>query len=164
MIPVELAGWLESSLVIITIAFGAYFALYQLFYVTIVIRAIGAIADERRWASDELLSGTFASPLTPGVSVLVPAHNESAGSVACVEAILDYPAGRSLLNARETNWNGTPLSWCCHGSRHCGNANADHAGVAKVLIAAGAEITADMADWDCSDPIAGVIRQVLGSR
>ena len=86
------------------------------------------------------------------------------GSVACVEAILDYPAGRSLLNARETNWNGTPLSWCCHGSRHCGNANADHAGVAKVLIAAGAEITADMADWDCSDPIAGVIRQVLGSR
>ena len=88
-----LADALENGLVAITIAFGLYFGLYQLIYVTIVVRAIGAIADERRWASDELLSGTFASPLTPGVSVLVPAHNESAGSIACVESLLrlQYP-------------------------------------------------------------------------
>ena len=84
---------LESSFVAITIAFGVYFGLYQLTYLLIVVRAIGSIAEERRWASDELLSGTFASPLTPGVSVLVPAHNESAGSIACVESLLrlQYP-------------------------------------------------------------------------
>ncbi len=99
MIPVELAAWLEGALVVITIAFGIYFATYQLLYVTIVIRAIGAIADERRWASDELLSGTFASPLTPGVSVLVPAHNESAGAVACVESLLrlQYPQVQIII-------------------------------------------------------------------
>ena len=99
MIPVELAAWLEGALVVITIAFGIYFATYQLLYVTIVIRAIGAIADERRWASDELLSGTFASPLTPGVSVLVPAHNESAGAVACAESLLrlQYPQVQIII-------------------------------------------------------------------
>jgi len=93
IIDPAIASALESSLVAITIAFGVYFGLYQLFYLTIVVRAIGAIADERRWASDELLSGTFASPLTPGVTVIVPAHNESAGVVASVESLLrlQYP-------------------------------------------------------------------------
>lgn len=93
MIEPWVAESLEASLVVITIAFGVYFATYQLFYLTIVIRAIGAIADERKWASDDLLSGTFASPLTPGVTVIVPAHNESAGVVASVESLLrlQYP-------------------------------------------------------------------------
>jgi cellulose synthase/poly-beta-1,6-N-acetylglucosamine synthase-like glycosyltransferase len=87
------ADIVSGVFVIATIAFACYFLLYQLIYITIVARAIGAIADERRWASDDLLSGTFASPLTPGVSVLVPAYNESVGVVACVESLLrlQYP-------------------------------------------------------------------------
>lgn len=93
MIDPVVAQVVESVLVVATIAFACYFLLYQLIYLVIVTRAIGAITDERRWASDDLLSGTFASPLTPGVSVLVPAHNESAGVVACVESLLrlQYP-------------------------------------------------------------------------
>lgn len=93
MIDPVLAEVVGTVLIVATIAFACYFLLYQLLYIAIVVWAIGAIADERRWASDELLSGTFASPLTPGVSVLVPAHNESAGVVACVESLLrlQYP-------------------------------------------------------------------------
>lgn len=89
----------RTTLLVTTIVFAIYFGLYQLFSVTIVVRAIGAIADERRWASDDLLSGTFASPLTPGVSILVPAHNESAGVVACVESLLrlQYPQVQIII-------------------------------------------------------------------
>jgi len=73
------------------------------------------------------------------------------GSIECVAAILRYPVGRALINTRESQYNGTPLSWCCHGSRNCGNPRADHARVARLLLAAGAEITSEMAGWDCSD-------------
>jgi hypothetical protein len=62
------------------------------------------------------------------------------GSVGCVSAIVRYPSGKALLEVRERSYNGTPLSWCCHGSRNCGNPEADHAGVARVLIAAGARV------------------------
>jgi hypothetical protein len=62
------------------------------------------------------------------------------GSVESVEAILRYPSGRAIIEAREPVWGGTPLSWCCHGSRNCGNPNADHAAVARLLIEAGARV------------------------
>ena len=62
------------------------------------------------------------------------------GSVGSVAAIVQYPSGKALIDSREPVYNGTPLSWCCHGSRNCGDPNADHAGVARVLIAAGAKV------------------------
>jgi ankyrin repeat protein len=80
------------------------------------------------------------------------------GSVDCVKAILRYPAGRALVNVRESNWNGTPLSWCCHGSNNCGNANADHAEVARLLIAGGADVTAEMAAWECGGGMQEVLK------
>lgn len=70
------------------------------------------------------------------------------GSVACVAAILRYPAGRSLIETRDTTYHGTPLSWCSHGSRNCGNPRADHAEVARLLIAAGARISPDLEPTD----------------
>jgi len=70
------------------------------------------------------------------------------GSVACVAAILRYPAGRSLLETRDTTYQGTPLSWCSHGSRNCGNPRANHAEVARLLIAAGARISPDLEPSD----------------
>jgi ankyrin repeat protein len=83
------------------------------------------------------------------------------GSVACVEALLRHASGRALLNVRESNWNGTPLSWCCHGSKNCGNPTADHARVARLLLDAGAEITEEMARWDCADPMKAVLQAAL---
>ena len=77
------------------------------------------------------------------------------GSVACVAAILRYPRGRALLEDHDTVYRGTPLSWCCHGSRNCGNPDADHAGVAQLLIAAGAKVDARMSE--CSPAMQAVI-------
>jgi ankyrin repeat protein len=77
------------------------------------------------------------------------------GSVAAVEAILRYPRGRALLDARETTYGGTPLSWCCHGSTNCGNPRANHAEVARLLIAAGAHVDPEMEG--CSEPMQAVL-------
>jgi ankyrin repeat protein len=84
------------------------------------------------------------------------------GSAGCVEAILRYPAGRALINARESTYNGTPLSWASHGSAH-GNPSHDHAGVAELLIAAGARIGPEMLNWEGSDRFMAVIRAAVGS-
>lgn len=77
------------------------------------------------------------------------------GSVECVAAILRYPAGRSLIEARDSTYRGTPLSWCCHGSVNCGNPRADHAEVARLLLAAGARADPEMAG--CSDAMQVVL-------
>ena len=86
------------------------------------------------------------------------------GSVECVAAILSYPAGRALIDVRDPFYNGTPLSWCSHGSRNCGNPNADHARVARLLIDAGSQVTAEMLDWGSSPPMAAVLAEALNSR
>lgn len=77
------------------------------------------------------------------------------GSVACVSAILRYPAGRALLEARDSTYQGTPLGWCCHGSVNCGNPRADHAEVARLLIMAGARPGPEMRG--CSDAMQAVL-------
>jgi ankyrin repeat protein len=83
------------------------------------------------------------------------------GSVECVEAILRYPAGRALLEARDGMYNGTPLSWTSHGSSNCGDPHANHAGVARVLIEAGAPVPPEAADWEGSDAFQAVIDAAL---
>lgn len=81
------------------------------------------------------------------------------GSVDAVAAILRYPAGRALINTREGTYNGTPLSWCCHGSRNCGNPRADHATVARLLISAGAQVDRDMLHSGCSEGMQSVLAE-----
>jgi hypothetical protein len=76
------------------------------------------------------------------------------GAVRCVRALLDHSAGRALINSREDNYGGTPLSWCCHGSRNCGNPEADHAEVARLLLAAGEYARPNM---ECSDEMQAVL-------
>ena len=83
------------------------------------------------------------------------------GSVDCVEAILRYPAGQRLIEVRDATYQGTPLSWCCHGSVNCGNPRADHAEVARMLIKAGARVDQGMGDWDGSDAFQVVIDAAL---
>lgn len=71
------------------------------------------------------------------------------GCVACVRAILAYDRGRALIEAVESTYGGTPLSWCSHGARNSGDTAADHVGVARLLIGAGARPSAELlAHWD----------------
>ena len=133
--------------------------------------------DDRRALTDEAWIVN-----TPAVELMLelgfdpsvsggPGHGASAlhcaaweGSVSCVTALLRYPSGLALVNSREAMYNGTPLSWCCHGSVNCGRSGADHAEVARVLIAAGAAIDAKARDWECSDALRDVIDLALASR
>jgi hypothetical protein len=67
------------------------------------------------------------------------------GSVPAVAAILRHPAAAELVALRDAHYDATPLGWCCHGSLH-GNRAGDHAGVARLLIGAGARLGTDTAE------------------
>ena len=96
---------------------------------------------------DPAVTGNF------GGSVLHGAAWE--GSVACVETALRYPAVRALIEQPDPTYGGTPLSWCCHGSVH-GNRSADHPGVARLLLAAGARIKPEF--FDAREDVVAVFR------
>jgi ankyrin repeat protein len=59
------------------------------------------------------------------------------GSAETVAVLLRRPDAQSLIAIRDARYNATPLGWCCHGSRF-GNTSHDHAGVARLLLEAGA--------------------------
>jgi ankyrin repeat protein len=59
------------------------------------------------------------------------------GSADTVAVLLRHRDARTLVAIRDAHHGGTPLGWCCHGSLH-GNTSHDHAGVAKLLLEAGA--------------------------
>jgi ankyrin repeat protein len=86
------------------------------------------------------------------------------GSAECVEVILRYPASRALLDVRDPTFGGTPLGWCSHGSRNSRRRGADYAGVARLLIAAGARVEPRMAEEDLSDELHAVIDDALRGR
>ena len=52
-------------------------------------------------------------------------------------------------------YNGTPLNWCNHGSLNCHDPRANHAEVARLLLAAGARVP-EM--FEASDEVAAVLR------
>ncbi len=83
------------------------------------------------------------------------------GSPEVVEALLRHPAGRALIAVRDAHYGGTPLGWCCHGSLH-GNTTHDHAGVARLLLNAGASPDIDPAS--ASAAVAEVLRAARGRR
>lgn len=77
-----------------------------------------------------------------------------AGAPEIVAAILGTERGRALLETRETQFGGTPLGWCCHGSVNNRNPAADHVAVARLLVAAGVVVPDDM---DGSDDVQAVL-------
>ena len=83
------------------------------------------------------------------------------GSVESVEAILRHSFGRKLLEVKDATHHGTPLGWTSHGSTNCGDPKADHAGVARALIAAGARLDPEMAEWEGSEEFQAVIDAAL---
>ena len=83
------------------------------------------------------------------------------GSPEVVGALLGHPAGRALIGVRDGHYGGTPLDWCCHGSLH-GNTNHDHAGVARLLLDAGA--SPDIETKQASAAVDAVLRDARGHR
>ncbi|MDP9201888.1 MAG: ankyrin repeat domain-containing protein, partial [Gemmatimonadota bacterium] len=71
------------------------------------------------------------------------------GSVETVAALLRRPDASSLVAIRDARYDATPLGWCCHGSRF-GNASHDHAGVARLLLEAGAHPGPDTSEASSS--------------
>jgi len=109
-----------------------------------------ALADAA-WAGDaravELMIELGFDPATRGHDGGTALHCAAwEGSIACVEAILRDERGGGLVNDRDPNYGATPLGWCCHGAMHCGNPAADHAAVARLLLAAGAEPPDDIGE------------------
>lgn len=65
----------------------------------LVLAGARRVAQGRRWAGAEGHDEIFASPLTPAVSVLIPAHDEEAGILDTLAAALGqrYPAMEVVL-------------------------------------------------------------------
>jgi ankyrin repeat protein len=59
------------------------------------------------------------------------------GSAETVSVLLRRRDAGELLTIKDSHYGATPLGWCFHGSRF-GNTSHDHAGVAKLLLEAGA--------------------------
>jgi ankyrin repeat protein len=77
-------------------------------------------------------------PRTPGHDSGTALHCAAwEGSVETVAVLLRRPDARSLVDVREAHYKATPLGWCFHGSLN-GNRSHDHAGVARLLLEAGA--------------------------
>src|ERR1700686_4405226 len=84
------------------------------------------------------MSAIGFDPRTPGHDSGTALHCAAwEGSAETVAVLLSRPDGPSLVAIRDAHYNATPLGWCCHGSRF-GNTSHDHAGVARLLLDAGA--------------------------
>jgi len=94
-------------------------------------------------------------PRTPGQDGGTALHCACwQGSPETVAALLRHPDAAELLSIREAHHGGTPLAWCCHGSRF-GPTGRDHAAVARLLLTAGARPGPDTGD--ASDEVEAVL-------
>ena len=85
-------------------------------------------------------------PRTTGHDSGTPLHLAAwEGSPEIVGMLLRRPDARELVSIRDAHYGSTPLGWCCHGSLH-GNRAHDHAGVARLLLDAGAQPGPDTTD------------------
>ena len=85
-----------------------------------------------------LMSELGFDPRTPGHDGGTALHCAAwEGSVDTVGVLLSRRDARDLVAIRDARYGATPLGWCCHGSRF-GNTSHDHAGVARLLLEAGA--------------------------
>jgi ankyrin repeat protein len=68
------------------------------------------------------------------------------GDAGCIETALRHDRVRSLIEARDSVHDSTPLGWCCHGSRYRANPEGDYPGVARLLLDAGARPGPNLGD------------------
>ncbi|MDB4884349.1 MAG: ankyrin, partial [Gemmatimonadetes bacterium] len=91
--------------------------------------------DERAVA---LMVDLGFDPRTPGHDSGTALHCAAwQGSAGTVAVLLRHPDAPALTAIRDAHYGATPLGWCCHGSLN-GNTAHDHAGVARLLLDAGA--------------------------
>ena len=100
-----------------------------------------AISDAA-WHGDAravaLMSELGFDPRTPGHDSGTALHCAAwEGSAETVAVLLRRRDARDLVAITDAHYNATPFGWCCHGSRF-GNTRHDHAGVARLLLEAGA--------------------------
>jgi ankyrin repeat protein len=100
-----------------------------------------AISDAA-WNGDAqavaLMSELGFDPRTPGHDGGSALHCAAwEGSADTVAVLLRRRDARDLISVKDARYGGTALGWCFHGSRF-GNTSHDHAGVAKLLLEAGA--------------------------
>jgi len=101
-------------------------------------RAITDAAWQGDAATVSLMLSLGFDPRTAGQDSGTALHCAAwAGSASTVAVLLRHPDASALVAIRDAHHNGTPLGWCCHGSLN-GNTNNDHAGVARLLLQAGA--------------------------
>tara|TARA_R110002051_G_C8755997_1_gene500953 strand:+ start:3510 stop:4964 length:1455 start_codon:yes stop_codon:yes gene_type:complete len=88
----DVVFWITWALII-------YYGLYNGIFLIILLRGAVQVSREVNWPSAMSLSEVFANPLTPGMSIIVPAHNEEAGIVDAVNALqnLRYPLTRIIV-------------------------------------------------------------------
>ncbi|MFL5550375.1 MAG: ankyrin repeat domain-containing protein [Gemmatimonadaceae bacterium] len=100
-----------------------------------------AISDAA-WHGDAravaLMSELGFDPRTPGHDSGTALHCAAwEGSADTVAVLLRRPDAHALVSIEDAHYGATPLGWCCHGSRF-GNTSHNHAGVARLLLEAGA--------------------------
>ncbi|WP_084101766.1 glycosyltransferase [Demequina sp. NBRC 110051] len=88
MSPVE---WIFTA---VTLALTLYYLTHHVIFASVIIGATVHVAREQRWEDENTQALTFSNPLAPGVSVIVPAHNEEAGILQSVQSLLEarYPS------------------------------------------------------------------------
>ena len=113
-------------------------------------------SDDHRAITDAAWNGDAAAvafilalgfdPRTPGQDSGTALHCASwQGSADTVATLLRHRDARALVAIKDAHYGATPLGWCCHGSQF-GNTDHDHAGVAKLLLEAGAGPGSDTAE------------------
>lgn len=94
-------------------------------------------------------------PRTPGHDSGTALHCAAwEGSSEIVGLLLRHSAAAELVTIRDAHYGATALGWCCHGSVN-GNRSHDHAGVARLLVAAGAPLGQDTSGG--SPPVEAVL-------
>ncbi|MEP6621602.1 MAG: ankyrin repeat domain-containing protein, partial [bacterium] len=136
---------------------------------SLVQRHSGLIAsmtpDDHRAITDAAWKGdarSVALMLALGFDPRIAGHDSGTalhcaawqGSTETVAALLRYRDARALLGLKDARYGATPLGWCCHGSRF-GNTHHDHAGVARLLLDAGARPGDDTRE--ASPPVEAVL-------
>jgi ankyrin repeat protein len=82
-------------------------------------------------------------PRTPGHDSGTALHCAAwEGSPETVAELLKHRDAPALVAIKDAHYGATPLGWCCHGSVN-GNTSHDHAGVARLLLEAGARPGSD---------------------
>ncbi|GAA0919698.1 glycosyltransferase [Virgisporangium ochraceum] len=85
---IEVAAWVREFFRITDVAILTYFLVINTSYLVLILFASAEFIRHLRHQPFAGLDEMYRSPLTPGVSVLVPAHNEEAGIVASVQGML----------------------------------------------------------------------------